>query len=121
MSQKILIVDNDEDICQLLEVVLKGKGYEVAVAMNGIEAIDKMKDFNPGLMILDIIMPEMDGFEVCRRIRESDNMIKILILSARSNNEDRKKGLIIGADGYMEKPFVVNDLIAKIELLLERT
>jgi len=118
-NKKILIVDNDNDVCQMLDFVLKDKGYEVAVALSGVEALEKMKDFNPDLIVLDIIMPEMDGFEVCEKIRENDKKIKILMLTAKSGKEDRKKGLIIGADLYTEKPFIVNDLMSKIEGLLK--
>jgi len=122
--EKILIVDDEEDLVDLLAYNLKGKGYQALKAYNGFEAWEKIQSETPEVMILDLMMPELDGWELCQIIRRHDNEairgISILMLSARAMPEDRVHGLQIGADDYLTKPFSINELILRIEKLIEK-
>ncbi|PWS22710.1 DNA-binding response regulator, partial [Enterococcus faecium] len=102
---KILVVDDDKEIAQLLEIYIKNEGYEPISAYNGREALTKLNT-NPdiALMILDIMMPEMDGIEVIKEVRK-DSQLPILVLSAKTGDMDKIQGLITGADDYVTKPF----------------
>jgi DNA-binding response OmpR family regulator len=117
---KILIVDDDPATLKLVQVNLKSVGYETMVAKDGIEALEIWKTWLPELVILDIMMPGMDGFEVCRRIREHSH-IPIIMLSARGGSLDKVKCLNLGADDYITKPFGVDELIARVNAVLRRT
>jgi signal transduction histidine kinase len=123
-SEKILIVDDEKDLVDLVAYNLKGKGYQTLRAYNGFEAWEKIQSEKPEVMILDLMMPELDGWELCRIIRRHDNEairgISILMLSARAMPEDRIHGLQIGADDYLTKPFSVNELILRVEKLMEK-
>ena len=123
-KEKILIVDDEEDLVDLIAYNLKGKGYQTLKAFNGFEAWEKIQSETPEVMILDLMMPELDGWELCQIIRRHDNEairgISILMLSARAMPEDRVHGLQIGADDYLTKPFSVNELILRIDKLIEK-
>ncbi len=123
-SEKILIVDDERDLVDLVDYNLKGKGYQTLRAYNGFEAWEKIQSQRPEVMILDLMMPELDGWELCRIIRRHDNEairgISILMLSARVMPEDRVHGLEVGADDYLTKPFSVNELILRVEKLMEK-
>jgi signal transduction histidine kinase len=123
-SEKILIVDDEKDLVDLVAYNLKGKGYQTLTAYNGFEAWEKIQSEKPEVMILDLMMPELDGWELCRIIRRHDNEairgISILMLSARAMPEDRIHGLQVGADDYLTKPFSVNELILRVEKLMEK-
>ena len=110
---KILVVDDEPNILQFLELGLKNEGFDVQCAENGLEAINLMRQFQPQVIILDIMMPGMDGFEVCRMLRKTED-IAIIMLTARDEVDDRVKGLNLGADDYMVKPFSFEELLARI-------
>jgi two-component system, sensor histidine kinase and response regulator len=121
---KILIVDDEKDLVDLVAYNLKGTGYQTLTAYHGLEAWEKIQSERPDVMILDLMMPDLDGWELCRMIRRNDNDeikgISILMLSARAMPEDRVHGLEIGADDYLTKPFSVNELILRVEKLVEK-
>ena len=120
-TMKILIVDDDKDIVELLSIYVKNEGYEVERAYNGKEAITKLNT-NPdiGLMILDIMMPQMDGLAVVREVRK-DSQIPVLMLSAKTDDLDKIQGLIQGADDYVTKPFNPLEVMARVKSLLRRS
>lgn len=114
---RILAVDDEPHILQFLELGLKNEGYEVRCADNGLTAIADMEEFKPHVVILDVMMPGMDGFEVVRHLKKLDN-VTIIMLTARDEVDDRVKGLSIGADDYMVKPFSFEELLARINARL---
>lgn len=115
----VLIADDDKDLVEGLRWYLEDEGFEVTTAYNGIEAVSAMREQSPDVAILDIMMPEMDGVEVCKLIRnESD--IYIMILSARDGEIDKVRALEMGADDYLTKPFHATELVARIKALLRR-
>jgi two-component system KDP operon response regulator KdpE len=120
MSDRILVVDDEVAIVKFLRSCLKTDGYEVIAAVNGVDALQAVERESPDLLVLDIVMPDMDGFEVLKRIREWSR-IPILMLSARHNEEDKVKCLDLGADDYLCKPFCINELAARIRALLRRS
>lgn len=115
----VLLVDDDEKLCDLLKSYFEREQFVVYVAHNGVEALSLLKQYEPQIMILDLMMPAMDGFEVCRRIRVFSD-IPIIFLSAKDDETDRLVGLNIGADDYVSKPFNVKELIARAHSLLRR-
>ena len=122
MSEKgrLLIVEDDTDLVKALELYFSRVGYQVLVAKNGLEGLQKLYDERPSIVLLDIAMPRMDGWEVCRRIRELSD-VPIVILTARVQEEERVKGLKLGADDYVVKPFSLKDLEARLEAVLRRS
>jgi len=110
---KILLVDDEPNILQFLEIGLQNEGFEVKTAQEGIEAITIMKQFQPHVVILDVMMPGMDGFEVCRMIKKMED-VAVIMLTAKDEIDDRVKGLMLGADDYMVKPFSFEELLARI-------
>ena len=121
-AERILVVDDDALVIRLVETTLRRGGYEVLVARDGGEGLDSAMGEHPDLIVTDIMMPVMDGFEFTRRVR-TENTIKttpIIMLSAKSEDEDIIKGLEIGADEYVTKPFSPRDLLARIGSMLER-
>ncbi|WP_369900042.1 response regulator transcription factor [Bacillus manliponensis] len=120
MTTNILIVDDEPEIVQLVALYLRNEGYVIHTAFNGVEALEVIEEKQPHLMILDIMMPNIDGIEVCRRIREFSN-IPILMLSAKVEDMDKILGLMTGADDYMIKPFNPLELVARIKALLRRS
>ena len=117
---RILIVDDELSIIKFLRANLESKGYEVLIAMNGAEALKVFEMELPDLMLLDITMPKMDGFEVCRRLREW-SQVPIIMLSARGDESDKVKCLDLGADDYITKPFGKDELIARVKAVIRRT
>jgi two-component system response regulator VanR len=115
----ILIVEDDQAIADLIEIHLVNEGFEVFKAENGVRALDILKEDSVHLVVLDIMMPGIDGLEVCRRIRKTNN-IPILILSAKSQDMDKVLGLRTGADDYLTKPFNVVELLARVKSQLRR-
>ncbi|AGB41465.1 response regulator with CheY-like receiver domain and winged-helix DNA-binding domain [Halobacteroides halobius DSM 5150] len=120
MPAKILVVDDDKNICKLIEIYLQKEDYQVITAMDGQEAIDKYYEYNPQLVVLDIMLPQVDGWEVCQEIREDSN-VPILMLTAKGEKDDKLKGLEIGADDYVTKPFDPDELVARVKVILRRT
>lgn len=119
MTYKILIVDDDPDLCKLLTLKLESKFFEVRIASNGLEGLQLAYEYQPDLIILDVMMPEMDGFEACRRLRELSN-VPIIMLTAKSEEKDILHGFENGADDYLRKPFSRNELSARIMAVLNR-
>lgn len=120
MSKTILIVDDEAYIVTSLEYVMQSAGFEVAVAYDGEEALEKIAENVPALVILDLMMPKLDGFEVCQKIRENPlwKDIRIIILTAKGRDTERKKGMSLGADDYMTKPFSTRDILNRVKELL---
>ncbi|MCH5645252.1 response regulator transcription factor [Gordonia sp. ABSL49_1] len=118
---KILVVDDEENIRQLLSVSLKFQGYEVETAENGPAAIDRCRTFKPDALILDVMMPGMDGFGLLRRLRADGIAAPALFLSARDSVEDKINGLTIGGDDYVTKPFSLEEVVARLQVLLRRS
>jgi DNA-binding response OmpR family regulator len=119
VSTTVLIVDDDKEIAELIEVYLRNEGYTIHKAHDGEEALKKMENLTFHLLILDIMMPKMDGMEVCRQVRKKSN-IPILMLSAKVEDMDKILGLMTGADDYMIKPFNPLELTARVKALLRR-
>lgn len=117
---KILFCDDDANICELARLYLEKEGFEVIIANNGKDAVTQNTVSTPELVILDILMPGMDGYEVCREIRKNSS-VPIIFLTAKSETFDKVLGLELGADDYMVKPFDVKELIARIKAVLRRT
>ena len=117
---RILVVDDELSIIKYLRANLEANGYEVVAALDGAEAIQSFEKELPDLVILDIIMPKVDGFEVCRRIREW-SQVPIIMLSARGDEGDKVKCLNLGADDYITKPFGKDELIARVKAVMRRT
>ena len=117
---RVLVVDDELSIIKFLRANLEAKGYEVLAAMDGTEALQTFEMELPDLVILDIMMPKMDGFEVCRRLREW-SQVPIIMLSARGDEEDKVKCLDLGADDYITKPFGASELIARVRAVVRRT
>lgn len=120
MSKQILIVDDDEKIAKLLEIYLNNEGFDIFKADNGITALELVENHQIDLIILDIMLPQMDGIAVCMKIRETKTT-PILMLSARDGDMDKITGLMTGADDYMVKPFNPLELIARVKSLLRRS
>jgi len=120
MNEKILIVDDEKSLVESLEYALKKDGYQVLVAGNGLEALEKAREAKPDLVVLDVMLPGMDGLEVCRRLRNERAELPILLLTARDEEIDRVVGLELGADDYVTKPFSLRELTARIKAQLRR-
>ena len=119
MSTKILTIDDDRNICEALKLYLENEGYDVATANDGVVGVNTFKSYDPDLVLLDIMMPQKDGWQVCREIREISSK-PIIMLSAKGEVIDRVVGLELGADDYMEKPFDMKELLARIRVVLRR-
>jgi DNA-binding response OmpR family regulator len=119
-AAKILVVEDDRSIRLGLEDTLRAKGYEVHATDHGLEAVDWMPRLKPDLVVLDIMLPDVEGFEVCRRIKERSPQQAVIMLTARSAELDRVRGLEIGADDYITKPFSLMELLARVQAVLRR-
>lgn len=117
---KIMVVDDDKNICELLRLYLEKEGYTVALAYDGQEAVDKFPAENPDLMILDVMMPKLDGWQVCREIRKTSNC-PIIMLTAKGETFDKVLGLELGADDYVVKPFDTKEIVARVKAVLRRS
>jgi len=122
MAKKILVVDDEPDVVSLLTLMLKSKGYEVVSAGDGQEAIAKARSENPDLILLDIMLPRLDGYKVARMLKFDENFshIPIIMLTAKIQEKDRELGIETGADDYVTKPFDTGILLFKIEKILEK-
>jgi two-component system alkaline phosphatase synthesis response regulator PhoP len=116
----VLVVDDEEDLLSLLEYNLEQEGYDVLLARDGVEAIEQTREHEPDLIILDVMMPKMDGIEVCERLRKDAHLrtIPIMMLTARTEEEDQVEGLDVGADIYLGKPVSVSVIISQTNALL---
>jgi len=121
MKESILVIDDDEKITSMLRRGLAFEGYRVRTARSGVEGLDALRQEEPDLVVLDIMMPGLDGWEVCRRLREAGSRVPVLMLTAKDEVADRVRGLDTGADDYLVKPFALEELLARIRALLRRS
>ena len=120
MQYKILIVDDDENICELLRLYLEKDGFDTIVANDGEQAVDFAAKYSPDLILLDIMLPKLDGWQVCREIRKTSDT-PIIMLTAKGETFDKILGLELGADDYVSKPFDTKEVIARIKAVLRRS
>ena len=118
-TQRVLVVDDDRNICELIRLYLEKEGFTVTLAHDGQAAITLFKESTPSVVLLDVMLPKMDGFQVCREIRRISN-IPIIMLTAKGETFDKVLGLELGADDYMVKPFENKELVARIKAVLRR-
>lgn len=118
---RVLVVDDEAMIVELLAVSLRYQGFEIATAVNGAEGLDKAKTFRPDAMIVDVMMPGMDGFGLLRRLRADGVDAPVLFLTARDEVEDKVTGLTLGADDYVTKPFSLEEVVARLRVILRRS
>ncbi|HQU71757.1 MAG TPA: response regulator [Calditrichia bacterium] len=121
MGKKILIVDDEPNIVISLEFLMQQGGYDIEIARDGQEALNKLGSFHPDLVLLDVMLPYMDGFEICQAIRQKPdwNHIKVILLTAKGREVDITKGTALGADAYVTKPFATRELVDKVHEMLE--
>jgi two-component system OmpR family response regulator len=118
---RLLVVDDDPHISELLVTTLRFAGFDVTSAGSGQEALRAADEFQPAIAILDVMLPDIDGFEVIRRLRQRGHRFAVLLLTARTGTEDKIKGLRLGGDDYVTKPFSIGEVIARLEALLRRS
>ena len=120
MARKVLIADDEPNIVTSLEFLLRQKGYDVRVASAGDDALRAVAEFGPELVLLDVMMPRMSGYDVCQKIRENPDWhgVKIIMLSAKGRDVEVTKGMAVGADAYVTKPFSTKDLVARVQQML---
>jgi len=118
---RLLVVDDEPTIVELLSASLRFAGFEVATATNGREALETARTFRPDLLVLDVMMPGLDGFDVVKRLRGDGRRVPVVFLTARDATEDRITGLTLGGDDYVAKPFSLDEVIARIRAVLRRT
>jgi two-component system OmpR family response regulator len=120
-AQRILVVDDESSISDLIATSLRFVGFDVRTAANGAQALQIAEEFKPHAMVLDVMLPDLDGFEVCKQIRNEGVETGVLFLTAKDGMEDKVKGLTLGGDDYMTKPFSLEELVARLRALLRRT
>lgn len=120
MSKKILVVDDDKNICELIRLYLEKEGFEVIISYDGESALINFETNSPNLVLLDIMMPKLDGWQVCREIRKKSDL-PIIMLSAKGETFDKVLGLELGADDYIVKPFDTKEVVARIKAVLRRS
>jgi two-component system OmpR family response regulator len=118
---RLLVVEDDPNILELLSASLRFSGFDVRTVTSGSEAISVAREHRPDLVVLDVMLPDLDGFEVIRRMREGDNHVPVVFLTARDATEDKIRGLTLGGDDYVTKPFSLEELTARIRAVLRRT
>jgi len=116
----IMVVDDDQDLAEMLGIVLNGAGYEVDLINHGDQALEGFRTNKPDLVLLDVMLPGIDGIEICRQIR-AESMVPIVMLTAKSDSHEVVQGLEAGADDYMVKPFKSSELVARLKVRLRRT
>ena len=120
-TQRVLVVDDEKSISELITTSLRFVGFDVRTAATGAEALRVAEEFKPHALILDVMLPDLDGFEVCRQLREDGQDVGVLFLTAKDTTEDKVKGLTLGGDDYVTKPFSLEELVARLRALLRRT
>ena len=120
-TQRILVVDDENSISELIATSLKFVGFDVRTAANGAQALQIAEEFKPHALILDVMLPDQNGFEVCRQLRSEGHNVGVLFLTAKDSVEDKIAGLTIGGDDYVTKPFSLEELVARLRALLRRT
>jgi two-component system OmpR family response regulator len=118
---RILVVDDEPNIVDVISMALRYQGFEVASARTGAEALAQVKSFRPHLMVLDVMLPDMEGFDVAERLGSQRGEVPIIFLTARDSTEDKLRGLTTGGDDYVTKPFSLEELVARIRVVLRRT
>jgi len=123
IDAKVLVVDDDPNTLDIIKLGLEFKNYRVITGTNGEEALELISSENPDMVVLDVMMPKVDGLEVCRRTKENffTSQIPIMLLTARGQVEHKVEGLSVGADDYLSKPFDMRELVARVEMILRRT
>jgi len=121
MTGEILVVDDEPNIILSLEFLMKKEGYQVRTASNGEEALHALQESKPDLVLLDVMMPRMNGYEVCQAVRSDPKLssVRIIMLTAKGRDIEREKGLALGADDYVTKPFAMRDLVDKVKYFME--
>jgi len=119
-NHSILVVEDNKDLLNLLKINLTDQGYTVHTAENGLSAVDTFHTQSPDLIVLDVMLPKMDGFDVCKKIRKEDPAIPILMLTAKAEEVDKVLGLELGADDYMTKPFSIREFLARVKAMFRR-
>jgi two-component system, OmpR family, response regulator len=120
MTARVLVVDDEENITDLVSTALRYEGFEVEVRANGRNALEAVGAFRPQLIILDVMLPDLDGFEMARRLQAEGRRVPILFLTARDATEDKVRGLTLGGDDYVTKPFSLEELVARVRAVLRR-
>ncbi len=120
-GEHLLIVDDEGNLRSMLSAALRHHGFTVSEAENGRQALDQVAREHPDLLVLDVMLPELDGFEVCRRLRSDGDHTPVLFLTARDGTEDKVRGLTLGGDDYLQKPFSLDELVARAQAVLRRT
>ena len=120
MAKTVLIVEDDNNIADLLRLYLEKEGYAVSIASDGLKGVKQFRDLQPALVLLDVMLPGMDGWGVCRTIR-AESKTPIIMLTAKSETEDKVQGLKTGADDYITKPFEMKEVLARVEAVLRRS
>jgi two-component system OmpR family response regulator len=120
-GERLLLVDDEDNLRSMLAAALRHSGFEIEQAQTGREALDQVTAAPPDLVVLDVMLPDLDGFEVCRRLRSAGNRVPILFLTAKDGTEDKVRGLTLGGDDYLVKPFSLEELVARVEAVLRRT
>ena len=119
-GERLLLVDDEDNLRSMLEAALRHSGFDVVPAANGRDALAAVKAERPDLVVLDVMLPDLDGFEVCRRLRTEGDHTPVLFLTARDAKEDTVRGLTLGGDDYLVKPFSLEELVARIQSVLRR-
>jgi two-component system, OmpR family, response regulator len=120
-GERLLLVDDEENLRSMLEAALRHNGFDVVPVDNGRAALASAKADAPDLIVLDVMLPDLDGFEVCRRLRTEGSRTPVLFLTARDGTEDKVRGLTLGGDDYLVKPFSLEELVARVQAVLRRT
>jgi two-component system OmpR family response regulator len=120
-SEHLLIVDDEDHLRSMLAAALRHHGFEVSIVATGRDALAAVADERPDLVVLDVMLPDLDGFEVCRRMRCAGDLTPVLFLTARDATEDKVRGLTLGGDDYLQKPFSLEELVARVAAVLRRT
>lgn len=120
-GERLLLVDDEDNLRSMLEAALRHSGFEVHPVANGRDALAAVPEVNPDLIVLDVMLPDLDGFAVCQRLRTAGDRTPVLFLTARDATEDKVRGLTMGGDDYLVKPFSLDELVARIQAVLRRT
>jgi two-component system, OmpR family, response regulator len=120
VSTRVLVVDDEEAITDLVSTTLRYEGFEVDIRNDGRSGLDAVAQFRPQLLVLDVMLPDLDGFEMARRLQAEGRKVPILFLTARDNTEDKVRGLTLGGDDYVTKPFSLEELVARVRAILRR-
>ena len=119
-KSRILVVDDEENITFLLDSALRHFGFDVVVAANGRDALREVTRFDPDVILLDVMLPDLDGFEILRRLRSDGRKVPVLFLTARDTVDDKVRGLTLGGDDYVTKPFSLEEVVARLQVILRR-